>query len=96
MPVWLTTEGEVFVFSEEDVLSYRQDHQEGNPFFAMMIANLVADQRLHAIWNIEDLIDILFGPSLTPQKGTVIEQYLSMYRVSYGESELSSHLDTIE
>lgn len=61
--------------------------KQGNPIIAMMIANLVADQRLHEVWGLEDLIDTLFGPSLTPQKGSVIEQYLSMYRIKFADDK---------
>lgn len=31
----------------------------------------------------DDVIDVLFGSSLTPQKGSVIEQYLAMYRIKF-------------
>lgn len=87
IPVRTSESGEVFVLSEDDVLRRWKETKQSNPIVAMMIANLVADQRLHEVWWLDDLIDVLFGPSLTPQKGSVIEQYLAMYRTKFANDK---------
>ncbi len=85
IPVRTSESGEIFVLSEDDVLARWSETKQGNPIIAMMIANLVADQRLHSVRSLDDVIDVLFGLSLTPQKGSVIEQYLSMYRTKFAD-----------
>lgn len=45
----------------------------------MMLFNLVADTRLRKLFDSDDLIDLLFSPSLTPQYGTVLERYVAIY-----------------
>lgn len=50
MPVRTSESGDIFVLSEDDVLARWKETKQGNPIIAMMVANLVADQRLHEVW----------------------------------------------
>jgi hypothetical protein len=45
----------------------------------MMIFNLVADARLPEIFSIDKLLDVLMEPSLTPQHGSVLDEYIRVY-----------------
>lgn len=59
--MWTTRDGsEQFVLSEDDVLARWRENPVGNPLFAQMIANLVADQRLYGDWSVEDVVEMLF------------------------------------
>gem|GEM_PF-7018357 len=80
MPVWYESDGTAHVFNEEDVLTtYRSDRATGNRVFSMILFNLVADARLDEQFGSDDVVDVLFSPSLTPQHGRVIDRYLSLY-----------------
>gem|GEM_PF-1978085 len=91
--------------NEDDVLYYYKGEEGkkslGNAFLDMMIFNLIADSRLEDVFNIEQLIDVLYTDSLTSQIGTVWQAYLSSYEVrtkdgDISESYLKDQLTTIK
>jgi hypothetical protein len=55
-----------------------RDHQ-GNVVFGMMLFNLIADARLPETFSIDNLLDVLMEPSLTPQHGSVLDEYIRVY-----------------
>jgi len=55
----------------------------------MILFNLVADNRLSSTFHSDQLIDILFGASLTAQYGRVIERYLAIYSDSQLQKKIS-------
>lgn len=94
LPVWHDEAWNSYVLDEDSVLDYRKKHiQQGNPLFSMMLFNLVTDGRLAYQFDIEDFVDLLCSPSLTPQYGMVIERYLSIYHDRFGaDPSFTKHL----
>lgn len=61
-------------------------------YLARIIFNLIADGRLQTLFTIEQLIEQLSQPSLTPQEGKLFEVYLRLYQAqtttATGQKEL--------
>jgi hypothetical protein len=83
--------------SDADVLQAWEKDATGNPVFAQIISNLAADSRIDEKWTIDDVVEVLFGPSETPQMGTVLEEYIRMYSKHYEEDKkLSTYVVALQ
>jgi hypothetical protein len=92
MPVWYDTDHTAHIFTEDDIIA--QD-SSGNHLFDAILFNLVADQRLYGTRSLDVLIELFFGPSLTPQRGSTIEQYVAMYKLSHAGDDLDELIQVL-
>jgi hypothetical protein len=60
--------------------------EQHNSVFAQIVFNLIADSRLENPFTIEQCIDVLLQPSLTPHRGLLYEVYCSLYRQKYADN----------
>lgn len=68
------------VYDEDTVINAEKNNYT---ILSQIIFNLIADCRLPNPFSLEDLIDLLFKPSLTPQRWLLYHVYASIYREKY-------------
>ena len=93
IPVWYDDAGNQWVFDED-----RAVHEDQPAMIrTKIIFNLIADSRLENPFTIEQLIDLLLQPSLTPHRGRLRQVYTHMYRTKYAQNtSLIKQIDQIE
>lgn len=79
IPVWYDEAGRQYAFDEDSAV----DSGEPAMILAKIIFNLIADSRLQNPFTLEQLIDVLLQPSLTPQRGRLWHVYLTVYETKY-------------
>lgn len=65
-------------------------------YLARIIFNLIADGRLQTLFTIEQLIEQLSQPSLTPQEGKLFEVYIKLYQAQATTSAGQKELDNLQ
>ncbi len=79
IPVWHDAQGKMHAFDEDGCT------QTDDPYkvITQIIFNGIADSRLPNPFTLEQLIDLMMQPSLTPHRGQLWQVYTSMYRTKY-------------
>ena len=80
IPVW--SDGTQQRCIDEDMIHSKEAH-----ILVLIIFNLIADGRLPNPFGIEQLIDILLEPCVTPVNTLVVHNFLAMYRSKYSQDK---------
>lgn len=92
IPVWYDEHWEKYAYDEDSCL------QTNHPYkvLSQMIFNLIADSRLSNPFTLEQLIDVLMQPSLTPHRWLLWQVYSNLYRTKYAwNKELEKTIDLL-
>ncbi len=96
IPVWQCESNHINVFDDEKVLELIWN-KKWNAILTMIIFNLIADSRLKPTFSLEQLIDLLFSSSLTPQEWKVLNVYLKIYQNKYSDnSKLTKNIKELQ
>lgn len=76
------TKGQIVrhAFDEDNVINSKSGSQS---ILSLIIFNLIADSRLANPFNIEQLLEVLMQPSLTPYEGKIWEVYTNIYKKKF-------------
>jgi valyl-tRNA synthetase len=99
IPVRYTPDGKPHIFDEDTILERMEGSKKGTKkiLLSLILFNLIADSRLPHSFNIEQLIGLLYTPSLTPQHGSVGQVYLSIYAEKFKDNkELLKELNELQ
>ncbi|MEF2175978.1 MAG: valine--tRNA ligase [Candidatus Absconditabacteria bacterium] len=94
IPVWTCKNGHQNTFDEDKILI---DSQGQYSILSMIIFNLIADSRLHGVFSLDQLLNILFNTSMNPQEGKIYQVYLNIYKIKYkGNSSMLDEITQLE
>ncbi len=85
IPIWYDETGKKYVFDEETVLEryVRKTSKKKYSILSMIIFNLISDSRLSNPFSLEELLRVLFEPSLTTSDGVAYQAYTHMYKEKF-------------
>lgn len=92
IPVRYTDDGRKVAFDDSNVVNPKSGKGQ---ILARIIFNVIADGRLHNPFSLEQLIELLMQPSLTPQEGRLIDVYLSIYTGQTNPAPLLKELESL-
>jgi len=88
IPVWYCSQGHTNVLDEDYLLQLWQDGGAKSPvILSLIIFNLIADSRLKNPFNVEQLVELLFSPSLLKHQGSVLNAYFNVYSQKFAQDQ---------
>lgn len=94
IPVRYDAAGEQYAYDEDSALDGTSGAYK---LLSMVIFNLIADSRLPNPFNVEELIETLLQPSLTPNDKTVVGAYSAIYTQKFGtDKKMLKEIEEIE
>jgi len=96
IPVWQCEKWHINVFDDDKIFDLIRN-EKGNKILTMIIFNLIADSRLKPHFSLEQLLDLLFSDSLTPQEWKVLNVYLNIYKNKFkDEKDILKQIKVLE